>query len=436
MKETTPRYNLKVIVRETGIKADTLRAWERRYELPMPQRTEGGHRLYSQRDLETVKWLMARDNEGLRIGQAVELWRELEASGRDPLREATAPPANARVASEAALSDLAALREAWIKACLAFDEEAAEQQMARALARHAPEIVSLELLQKGLSEIGHLWYEGKATVQQEHFASAVALRRINALPAAAPTPTRSQLIFLACPPREEHAFPLRLLTLLLRYRGWPASFLGANLPVERLEEALQAQRPALFVLAAQTLPVAATALDMARFLQARETPLAYGGLIFNQLPRLRDKMPGYFLGERLEDAPQRIAEILTAGPEMPGGEPVAEAYGEALACFESQRRLLEGQVWQRLEAEGMAAGHLQVANEHLGMGIRAALTFGDMSLMDHEIDWIQRLLANQGIPEAALARYLAVYEEAARERLDGRCELVLAWLGRVGNEKG
>ena len=432
MKETTPRYNLKIIVRETGIKADTLRAWERRYELPMPERTAGGHRLYSQRDLETVKWLMARDREGLRIGQAAQLWRDLEASGRDPLREATAPPADGRTTSSAALADLAALREAWIAACLAFDEEAAEQQVAQALARHAPESVSLELLQKGLSEIGGLWYEGEATVQQEHFASAMALRRINALPSAAPAPTRSQLIFLACPPREEHAFPLRLLTLLLRYRGWPASFLGANLPVERLEEALRAQRPALFVLAAQTLPVAATALNMARFLQTRETPLAYGGLIFNQLPRLRDKMPGFFLGERLEDGPERIAEILTARPAMPDGEPVSEAYGQALACFESQRRLVEGRVWQRLEAEGMSEGHLQVANEYLGQGIRAALAFGDMSLMDHEIAWIRRLLANRQIPEAALARYLTVYEEVAREQLDGRCEPVMVWLGGVG----
>lgn len=57
MVSTTPAFNLKVVLKETGIAADTLRAWERRYGLPMPQRSAGGHRLYSQRDIETIKWL-------------------------------------------------------------------------------------------------------------------------------------------------------------------------------------------------------------------------------------------------------------------------------------------------------------------------------------------------------------------------------------------
>jgi DNA-binding transcriptional MerR regulator len=48
----TPTYNLKAVVQETGLKPDTLRAWERRYGQPQPQRTLGGHRLYSQQDIE------------------------------------------------------------------------------------------------------------------------------------------------------------------------------------------------------------------------------------------------------------------------------------------------------------------------------------------------------------------------------------------------
>ena len=52
-------YNLKAVVQETNLKPDTLRAWERRYGLPNPERTAGGHRLYSQRDIDTLKWLIA-----------------------------------------------------------------------------------------------------------------------------------------------------------------------------------------------------------------------------------------------------------------------------------------------------------------------------------------------------------------------------------------
>ena len=80
-----PAYNLKVVLQLTGIKPDTLRAWERRYGLPLPQRTAGGHRLYSQYDIEMIKWLMERQDEGMRINRAIDLWRDIEAGGKDPL---------------------------------------------------------------------------------------------------------------------------------------------------------------------------------------------------------------------------------------------------------------------------------------------------------------------------------------------------------------
>ena len=90
----TPTFNLKVVLKETGIAADTLRAWERRYGLPMPDRTPGGHRLYSQHDIETVKWLMSKQSEGLSISRAVYLWNEIIASGQDPLPDSVFPGEN------------------------------------------------------------------------------------------------------------------------------------------------------------------------------------------------------------------------------------------------------------------------------------------------------------------------------------------------------
>ena len=86
--DDTPIYNLKAVVQETGLKPDTLRAWERRYSLPEPNRTGGGHRLYSQQDINTLKWLLARQDEGMTISRAVSLWRGLQAEGRDPLQVA------------------------------------------------------------------------------------------------------------------------------------------------------------------------------------------------------------------------------------------------------------------------------------------------------------------------------------------------------------
>jgi DNA-binding transcriptional MerR regulator len=92
-KNLVPTYNLKVVLKETGLKADTLRAWERRYGLPEPKRSSGGHRLFSQRDIETLKWLMARQEEGLSISRAVDLWRSMEEQDQDPLQVMPIAPA-------------------------------------------------------------------------------------------------------------------------------------------------------------------------------------------------------------------------------------------------------------------------------------------------------------------------------------------------------
>src|SRR5512136_3331090 len=86
MSNDVPTLNLKAVVRETGLKPDTIRAWERRYGIPKPPRTTGGHRLYSQRDIDLLKWMNARQHEGMSISRIVDLWKSLEAEGKDPLQ--------------------------------------------------------------------------------------------------------------------------------------------------------------------------------------------------------------------------------------------------------------------------------------------------------------------------------------------------------------
>src|SRR6476661_5141680 len=68
-----PVFNTKAVARETGVPADTFRAWERRYGMPRPQRTPGGHRLYSQRDVAIIRWLRDRTEEGVNISHAILL---------------------------------------------------------------------------------------------------------------------------------------------------------------------------------------------------------------------------------------------------------------------------------------------------------------------------------------------------------------------------
>ena len=231
MMNTTPVYNLKVVLKETGLTADTLRAWERRYGLPTPQRSAGGHRLYSQRDIETIKWLMARQAEGLSISHAVDLWNEKTATGVDLLADSVKPTLISPSANT-----LEAVRREWISACMSFNEPLADQTLNQAFALYPLEIVCTEVLQLGLREIGEMWYRDEAIVQQEHFASALAHRKLDSLIAAAPPPTRSQTVLIGCTPGERHFFSPQLLTLLMRRRGLPVVYLGADVPLIKFDE--------------------------------------------------------------------------------------------------------------------------------------------------------------------------------------------------------
>ncbi len=179
-EETTLYYNLGAVTRETGLHPDTLRAWERRYNLPQPTRSDGGQRLYSQRDLQIVQWLVDKQGTGLRISQAVDLWHTQVAAGTDPLEELNSlqsitPPVT--ISGD----NVTAYRDAWVSAALSYDGAKADQVMAEAFSIFPSEAVCLEILFGGLREIGEGWYHGEVTVQQEHYASALVTRKLNAL---------------------------------------------------------------------------------------------------------------------------------------------------------------------------------------------------------------------------------------------------------------
>jgi len=431
---TGPFFNLKAVVQQTGLKPDTLRAWERRYGLPSPERSGGQHRLYSRRDVDTIHWLMARQREGLSIKRAVELWQQIEAEGRDPL-QTPAPLLSSTPPLPAAPwggETMAQLREEWIAACLRYDEQQAEQVTSQAFGLYPPEIVATELLQQALAQIGEGWYRGEVTVQQEHFCSALTIRRLEALILAAPPPVRPGRILAACPVDEQHAIGLLLLTFLLRRGGWEVVYLGANVPAERLETTVRVTRPQLVILAAQQLHTAATLLEMAEVLGRQAVPLAYGGLIFNRLPGLRRRIPGHFLGERLDAAPQVVESLHTVPRLPPAVEPVPAVYLQARAHYLDRQGLIEAYVLQALAGTGIAPSHLALANRELALNISAALALGDMGSLGSNVAWVEGLLGQSQIPAAVLHGYLRAYAVAGRACLDEQGELILAWLEPLG----
>jgi len=426
---TTPTHNLKAVIKETGIAADTLRAWERRYGLPMPDRTPGGHRLYSQRDIEIIKWLMAKQGEGLSISRAVDLWNELTESGQDPLSAST--PELITVSS----ANLDALRKQWLDACLVFNENAAEQVLNQAFATHPLETVCVEVLQRGLNEIGEMWYRAEATVQQEHFTSALAQRRLDALIAAAPPPTRPHSVLIGCTPGEQHIFVPLLLTLLLRRRGMKVVYLGANVPVQRFNETLQSVKPHLVILSAQQLQTANGLRETAAFLKASGGRVAYGGRIFNLVPELRKRIPAHFLGESLQEAIQSVETLLISDIQLEGIEPVEEEDKNLSISFNRNRPMVEMYALTETIKIGIPIEFSTIAIQQLGNDLQSALSLGNLEALNTEMDWIEGLLREHNQDGESLDSFLTAYVVSVDSAMGKEGQPISDWLRSKVNGK-
>jgi len=417
-----PTFNLKVVLKETGIAADTLRAWERRYGLPMPERTPGGHRLYSQHDIEIIKWLIAKQKEGLSISRAVDLWNELTASSQDPL---SAPVLETTVVHSL---NLDTIRQQWLAAGLKFDESFSEQILNQAFAVHPIETVCVEVLQRGLIEVGEMWYHAQATVQQEHFISALAHRRLDALIAAAPPPTRSQTILIGCTSKEMHTFTPLLLSLFLRRLGLKVVYLGANVPIQRFNETLMSVKPRLVVLSAQQLNSANELRETAAYLNANGGRVAFGGRIFNQIPELRQRIPAHFLGETVQIAIQNIETLLTADIPLAGVIPPSEedlALGKALA---RNRPAIDMYAMTEAIKMDIPIEYANIAIQQFGSNLVSAVSLGHIEALRAEMDWIDGLLREYNQNEKELEMFLSAYASAVDTAMGKAGQPISNWI--------
>ncbi len=414
--QDTPAYKLSDVLAETGLSADVVRVWEKRYGLPAPRRSPGGHRLYSRSDIRTLQWLQARVDAGMRISKAVRRWRELEASGLDPLT-ADAPEA---------ASPLDAIRSAWLSACLDFDERRAEAVLDEALAAHPVEAVCLDVLLSGLHDIGEMWYRAQASVQQEHFAAELAMRRLHRLMAAAPPPERDGLLLIGTPSGERHAFPALLLAVLLRGRGWPVRYLGVDLPLEQLEHALRLTRPAAVLFSAQLLTSLPALQTVGQALGAAGIPFGYGGRILNRQPSLRARIPGAFLGETFPlalDAVDVLMQAPAAETSIPEPQP---AYRRAAAALALKAAVIAAQVQAALPQ--ISPTSLRDALHFTLEQWRAALLLGDLEPLHAEMNWVTGMLQARDMDDGRLAAYWQAWRGAVAEHLGPDAAPILAFL--------
>ena len=303
---TTPIFNTKAVAQETGVPADTFRAWERRYGVPRPQRTEGGHRLYSQRDIALIRWLRDRTAEGMTISQAIAL---LSTNGESNLTWI----GNALDKDPRSWDRL---NQQLVTALSDFDSARAEQILGEAFALYPLEDVFLSLVQPTMIEIGEQWHQGKLSVTTEHFATQFIRRKLSALFNAYNITDGRGLVIVGCAPSEQHDLGALLISVFLVRHGWQVIYLGPEVPLPDLLDSVQRLQPDMVMMAASTTETALQLLDVGRAITALPSPtpqFGYGGRAFNLNPALAERMPGRFLGQNAQDAVDAVADLVGNG---------------------------------------------------------------------------------------------------------------------------
>lgn len=283
---TSPVFNTKAVARETGVPADTFRAWERRYGVPRPQRTAGGHRLYSERDIAIIRWLRDRTDDGVNISHAVMLLSNtLDAPAAEPPNN-TESRAISRLADE------------FVQSLIEFDLNQAERLLSEAFSLYPFEQVLLELIQPSMIDIGERWHRGEINVAVEHFATQFVRRKLAGLMNVFEGGGHRGTIIVGCAPGELHDLGVMMAALFLVRRGWNVVYLGPQLPLVDLLETVRSVKPLLICLSASTIKTAMELISVARHLKEAfpNVHFGYGGRVFNVNPEIRASMHGIFLG--------------------------------------------------------------------------------------------------------------------------------------------
>jgi DNA-binding transcriptional MerR regulator len=272
--------------RRTGVTPELLRAWERRYRLLRPRRTDSGFRLYSEDDVRRVQAMRGHLAAGVSAAQAAAL----------AARGASAAPAP--VAADAG-ADLD-------RALARFDDAGAQAAFDELLARHSVDRILHDVVMPYLHELGRRWADGGATVAQEHFASAFLRGRLLGLARSWDRGAGPRAL-LACAPGEPHELSLLVFGLALRGRGWRITYLGPDTPLDHLADTADRLRPDLVVVVAITSPALERRAEAVRALAARH-PLALAGAAAS--PELARAAGARWLG----GDPVSEADALTSPP--------------------------------------------------------------------------------------------------------------------------
>jgi DNA-binding transcriptional MerR regulator/methylmalonyl-CoA mutase cobalamin-binding subunit len=226
------QFPIRTVASLTGVKAITLRAWERRYGLIRPHRTGKGHRLYSHSDIEQIRRVLTLLDRGVQISRVGQMLAAEERTGK-----ATATRGPWHVYLDRLGGAIAR-----------FDEEELDAIYDEALAIHSVESLTGELLLPALARLGERWKNQVGGIAEEHFLAAYLRSKLGARLQRPSRYARGPRLLVACAPLEHHEIGLLLFALEARAAGFRIVLLGADNPLDELAAAHhQAKSDALVI---------------------------------------------------------------------------------------------------------------------------------------------------------------------------------------------
>lgn len=298
-----PRAVLRIgeVSRRTGVAVPTLRAWERRYGLLAPERTEGGHRLYRDADVDRVRAMSRLLDGGWSAAAAA---REVRRSPATVTRLRPVPGSGS--AAESLVAQLAASVDA-------FDVASADGLVDDVLARFEIPAALDEVLLPVLRHVGDGWQDDPRVIAREHFATNLLRPRLQRLLRTSAVRSTGASILAAAPEGEEHDLGLLAAAAVAADAGWRVHYLGPRTPRAALHRAVAELDPDVVLVGAVFRTHAEAFLAGAvTFTRAGAPPRAHrAGLVLGGagfLPSDASRIPGAVV----HDGPMRsLPESLT-----------------------------------------------------------------------------------------------------------------------------
>jgi MerR family transcriptional regulator, light-induced transcriptional regulator len=257
------RHPIGVVVERTGLKADVLRVWERRYGVVQPRRDTGGRRLYSDADIERLRLLGKATVSGRSIGQVAGLTTEA-------LAELTRADDAARLAREARRERGT---EGYVGEALervgALDGAGLESLLRRGIARLGWPVFLEEVLAPLFRRVGEEWHAGRLTPAHEHLASAVVRSLLGGLANEFGAEPGAPTMVVATPPGERHEIGALLAAGTAVLENWKVVYLGPDLPVEEIARAARQAEARAVAVSAVYVEDPAWLLEQMRLLRGR-----------------------------------------------------------------------------------------------------------------------------------------------------------------------